>query len=115
MKLIFRYMGKYKFAILLAIFIKLIGTMTELTLPYILEYMIDYVVPSKDLLRVLLWGFLMFVASVCCRELNVLANKRAINNAHKVSFDVRQDLFKVTANLSGDSLTNMAFLALSAE
>lgn len=103
MKLIFRYMGKYKFAILLAIFIKLIGTMTELTLPYILEYMIDYVVPSKDLLRVLLWGFLMFVASVCCRELNVLANKRAINNAHKVSFDVRQDLFKVTANLSGDS------------
>ncbi len=112
MKLIFRYMGKYKLAILLAIFIKLIGTMTELTLPYILEYMIDYVVPARDLQRVLLWGLLMFVASVVCRQFNVIANKRAINNAHKVSFDVRQDLFKVTANLSGDSFDEFGLPSL---
>ena len=112
MKLIFRYMGKYKIAIILAIFIKLIGTMTELTLPYILEYMIDYVVPSKNLQMVLLWGFLMFVASVCCRQFNVMANKRAIYNAHKVSFDVRQDLFKVTANLSGDSFDEVGLPSL---
>lgn len=63
MKLIFRYMGKYKGAIFLAIFIKLIGTMSELTLPYILEYMIDTVVPSKNLGQVILWGLLMFAAS----------------------------------------------------
>ena len=112
MKLIFRYMGKYKIAIILAIFIKLIGTMTELTLPYILEYMIDYVVPSRNLQLVLLWGFLMFVASVCCRQFNVMANKRAIYNAHKVSFDVRQDLFKVTANLSGDSFDEVGLPSL---
>ncbi len=112
MKLIFRYMGKYKIAIILAIFIKLIGTMTELTLPYILEYMIDYVVPSKNLQMVLLWGFLMFVASLCCRQFNVMANKRAIYNAHKVSFDVRQDLFKVTANLSGDSFDEVGLPSL---
>jgi ATP-binding cassette subfamily B protein len=105
-------MGKYKIAIILAIFIKLIGTMTELTLPYILEYMIDYVVPSKNLQMVLLWGFLMFVASLCCRQFNVMANKRAIYNAHKVSFDVRQDLFKVTANLSGDSFDEVGLPSL---
>ena len=52
MKLIFRYMKKYKVAVFAAIFIKLIGTMSELSLPYILEYMIDYVVPSKDLVQV---------------------------------------------------------------
>ena len=86
MKLIFRYMGKYKFAIILAVFIKLIGTMTELTLPYILEYMIDYVVPSKDLQRVLLWGLLMFVASVLCRQFNVYANRRAINFSSQAAF-----------------------------
>ena len=103
MKLITRYMSKYRAAIILAIFIKLIGTMSELTLPYILEYMIDYVVPTKDLTKVILWGLLMFAAAVACRQLNVIANRRAIYNAHMVSYDVRQDLFRKTANLSGDS------------
>ena len=42
-------MGKYRASIFLAIFIKLVGTMFELTLPYILEYMIDHVVPAKDM------------------------------------------------------------------
>lgn len=112
MKLIFRYMGKYKGAIFLAIFIKLIGTMSELTLPYILEYMIDTVVPSKDLQMVILWGLLMFAASVFCRQFNVMANKKAIYNAHKVSYDVRGDLFKKTANLSGDKFDEFSLPSL---
>ena len=99
MKLIFRSMGKYKAAVFLAIFIKLIGTMAELTLPYILEYMIDTVVPTGIMRNVVLWGLLMFVAAILCRQFNVMANRRAINNAHKVSFDVRQALFRKTANL----------------
>ncbi len=101
MKLIFRSMGKYKWAIYLAIFLKLIGTMFELLLPYILEHMIDYVVPSRNLGQVILWGALMFVAAVFCRQFNVMANRKAIFNAHRVSYDVRQALFEKTANLSG--------------
>ena len=112
MKLIFRYMGKYKGAIFLAIFIKLIGTMSELTLPYILEYMIDTVVPSKNLKMVILWGLLMFAASVFCRQFNVIANRKAINNAHKVSYDVRGDLFKKTTNLSGDKFDEFSLPSL---
>ena len=102
MKLIFRYMKKYRWTIFLAIFIKLIGTMSELTLPYILEYMIDEVVPSKNLKMVISFGILMFVCAFLCRQFNVMANKKAIYNAHKVSYDVREDLFEKTANLSGD-------------
>ena len=105
-------MGKYKWAIFLAIFIKLIGTMTELTLPYILEYMIDHVVPAGNMRDVLLWGLLMFVAAIACRQFNVMANRRAINNAHKVSFDVRQALFKKTANLSGDKFDSFGLPSL---
>ncbi len=105
-------MRKFKAAIFLAIFIKLLGTMSELTLPYILEYMIDHVVPEKDLKKVCLWGLLMFAASILCRQLNVMANRRAIDNAHKVSYNVRQDLFKVTANLSGDSFDEVGLPSL---
>ena len=112
MKLIFRYMGKYRAAIFLAVFIKLVGTMFELTLPYILEYMIDHVVPAKDMKTVLFWGVLMFVATICCRQFNVIANTRAIFNAHRVSYDVRQDLFRVSANLSGDSFDEVGLPSL---
>ncbi|MBQ3796364.1 MAG: ABC transporter ATP-binding protein [Butyrivibrio sp.] len=112
MKLILRTMGKYKWAIVLAIFIKLLGTMTELTLPYILEYMIDHVVPAGNMRDVVLWGLLMFVAAVLCRQLNVTANRKAINNAHKMSFDVRQALFKKTANLSGDKFDSFGLPSL---
>lgn len=112
MKLIFRYMKKYRVAVFAAVFIKLIGTMSELSLPYILEYMIDYVVPSKDLLQVVIWGMFMFAASVFCRQFNVMANRKAIYNAHKVSYDVRGDLFKKTANLSGDSFDEFTLPSL---
>ncbi len=112
MNLILRTMGKYKWAIVLAIFIKLLGTMTELTLPYILEYMIDHVVPAGNMRDVILWGLLMFVAAILCRQLNVTANRRAINNAHKMSFDVRQALFKKTANLSGDKFDSFGLPSL---
>ena len=112
MKLIFKSMGKYTGAIILAIFLKLIGTMTELTLPYILEYMIDEVVPAGNMRNVVLWGLLMFVAAILCRTFNVMANRRAINNAHKVSFDVRQALFKKTANLSGDNFDSFGLPSL---
>lgn len=112
MKLIFSSMEKYKEAIILAIFIKLLGTMTELSLPYILEYMIDRVVPEGDMKRVILWGILMFIAAVLCRQLNVWANWRAINNAHRVSYDVRQALFRKTANLSGDNFDSFGLPSL---
>ena len=102
MKLIFRYLKRYSGLVALAIFIKLIGTMIELSLPYILEHIIDYVVPAGQLNQVILWGGLMFVAAILCRMVNVKANDIAVGNAHNISYEVRQDLFKKTANLSGN-------------
>lgn len=102
MKLIFRHLKRYSRLVALAIFIKLIGTMIELALPYILEHIIDYVVPRGALLEVLLWGGLMFLAALLCRTANVKANDMAVNNAHKISYDIRQKLFSKTANLSGN-------------
>lgn len=101
MQLVFRAMGRYKKAVAICIFIKLIATITELMLPYILEHIIDSVAPLGDLRLAVLWGLLMFAAALVCRQLNVTANRRAIDNAHHVSYDIRQALFQKTANLSG--------------
>lgn len=102
MKLIFRHLKRYSNLVALAIFIKLIGTLIELVLPYILEHIIDYVVPEGRLIEVILWGGLMFVAAFACRMVNVRANDLAVNNAHKISYNIRQELFIKTTNLSGN-------------
>lgn len=101
MKLIFHYMGKYRASIALGMALKLLGTLCELMIPYILEHLIDEVVPLGQLGPVLFWGVLMILTALVTRQINVWANRRAVENAHNVSYDVRQDLFTKTANLSG--------------
>ena len=93
MKLILRTLGRYRKAVLLAVFIKLLGTLSELTIPYIFEHVVDEVVPSGGLLPVILWGLAMFGAAVICRQLNVTANRKAVDNAHRMSYEIRQELF----------------------
>ena len=101
MRLIFKSMGRYGRVVALGMFIKLLGTLSELLLPYILEYLIDEIAPRGDLMLAVGWGLLMFAAAVLCRQLNVTANRKAIDTAHRVSYDIRQALFQKTANLSG--------------
>ena len=112
MKLIFHYMGRYRKAVFLAIFVKLLATMSELLLPYVLEHMIDEVVPTGQMNQVILWGCLMFLTAVCCWAFNVTANRMCVNNAHKVSYDARQDLFEKTANLTGTQFDSIGLPSL---
>ena len=101
MKLILRYMKPYLGAILFGMLIKLIGTTCELMIPYILEHMIDNIVPLGDIKLMILWGIIMMTMAFLTRTLNVIANRKAVWNAHNVSYDVRKDLFDKTMNLSG--------------
>ena len=101
MKLIVRSMGRYKGAVALCMSVKLLATLSELMLPYILEHIIDGVAPRGSLPQAVFWGLLMFAAALACRQLNVAANRRGVRNAHNVSYDIRQELFQKTANLSG--------------
>ena len=112
MKLIFSYLNKYKAAVAVAIFIKLIGTLSELLLPYILEHIIDNVVPSGNLPLVLLWGSGMFVTAFLCRLFNVKANRKAIDNAHRISYEVRQSLFEKTISLTGAQFDSFSLPSL---
>ena len=108
MRLIFKYIKKHWKLVALAILIKFFGSVSELTLPYILEYIIDEVVPSGSMILVLIWGLLMFFSAFFYRTLNVVANKRAVENAHNISYEIRQALFEKTINLTGnqfDALT----------
>ncbi len=101
MKLIFKYMKPYRVSIALVMGVKMLATLCELMLPYILEHLIDETVPAGKMLPVFLWGFSMIAVAILTRQLNVAANTRAVENAHNISYNIRQDLFEKTANLSG--------------
>ena len=101
MKLIFRYMKTFASAIILSMFLKLLATFFELVLPYILEHMIDDVVPSGNMNSIIFWGIAMIFTAVFCLLFNIFANHTAVRNAHLISYRVRKDLFDKTINLSG--------------
>ncbi|MBQ4417013.1 MAG: ABC transporter ATP-binding protein [Lachnospiraceae bacterium] len=105
MKIIFRYMKKYTGWILLAVTLKLLSTVFELFIPYVLEHIIDTIVPQcreqEDIMTVIRWGLLMFGTALLAWAFNVSANRAAIRNAHNVSYDIRQALFVKTMNLTG--------------
>ncbi len=104
MKFIFSYLKQYWQLIAVALTIKLLGTLGELSLPYILEHLIDEVAPTKDLTAALLWGGLMVVMALLTRFLNVTANRRGSAMAQKVTFQVRRDLFYHSIHLSGSQM-----------
>ena len=112
MKLILRAIKPYKWMFVFAIFLKFIGTACELLLPYILEHIVDHVAPTKDLAQVIIWGLLMFLAAFVCRMFNVAANRKAVDNAHHISYNVRQALFEKTANLSGKQFDSFGLPSL---
>ena len=96
MKMIFRYLSRYWSSVIAVMVLKLVATFTELMLPYILEHLLDQVVPAQDTVAICLWGGLMVVAAIVTWIINKNSNHKAVDNAHRVSYDVRRDLFNKT-------------------
>ena len=112
MRFIFSYMQQLWRRIATGMTIKLAGTITELFLPYILEHIIDDLVPTRQMDRILIWGLLMVVVAVATWRINICANRIAIGNARQVSYRVRRDLFNRTLNLSGDQFDDFGLPSL---
>ena len=98
--------------ILLTMVIKFIGTFLELLIPYVLEYIIDVVAPTKSLKMVLFWGGVMIVLAILCRLFNKTANQRAVTSASKNIYRLRQDLFEKTIYLSSDVIDHITLPSL---
>ena len=113
MKTIFRYLKPYVGAVVFAMFVKLIGTILELMIPYVLEYMIDEVVPSRSMTKVLVIGTLMVLLAVGARTVHVYANRKAVKVAQNTIYDVRRDLFWKSLNFSGSQMDAIGLPSLT--
>ena len=101
MKFLWKHVRKYRWMILFGMVLKLAGTLTELLIPYVMEHLLDHVVPQKQTAPVLLWGGAMIMLACLVRFLNVTANRKAVWIAKESIFTIRRDLFHSALNLSG--------------
>ncbi|MBO4925526.1 MAG: ABC transporter ATP-binding protein [Clostridia bacterium] len=113
MKLIWRYVRPYGKFVLLVMLIKLMGTGTELLIPYALEHLLDHVIPAAgNAWPVAAWGGIMLGLTLITRVLNVTANRMSVRVARDAAFAVRRDLFHTALNLSGRQMDRVGLPSL---
>ena len=113
MKLILHYIRPYRWYILAVMLIKLLGTGTDLLMPYVLEHLLDHVIPAAaDAWPVIFWGCVMLLLTLVTRVLNVCANRMSVRVARNSTFALRRDLFHTALNLSGNQMDKVGLPSL---
>lgn len=100
MHLIVRYVRPYFKRMGLGLTIKLLGTVMDLLLPYILAHIIDDITPLQDMGLVVRWGLVMLACSFLAIAGNVIANRMAAWVARETTRRLRHDLFRKISYLS---------------
>lgn len=104
MQTLIRYLKPYKWGIVIGTSIKFIGAIMDLLIPYLLAYMIDYVIPQKSPGLVYLWGGGMVFFSILAWVTNVYANQRASRVAADATREIRHDTFSKISYLSSKQM-----------
>lgn len=92
--------------------IKLVGTVMDLAIPWILAHMIDEIVPTGNRRAILLWGVGMAACAVTAWLGNVIANRRASAVSRDATRRIRHDLFEKIEHLSARQLDEITIPSL---
>ena len=112
MRFLWKYLKRYQWMIISGMLIKLGATMLELLIPYVMEHLLDHVVPQKQMAPVFLWGGAMIALACLVRFLNLTANRRAIWISKEATYQIRRDLFHTALNLSGGQMDRIGLPSL---
>jgi len=85
---------------LLGFSIKVSGTVAELFLPYILTHILDNVIGTLQIEKVVFFGVLMIICAAAACAGNIIANRMAAKVSKDFSKKMRKDLFEKTLYLS---------------
>ena len=115
MKLMWKYVQPYKLRLAATLILKFFAVVSELLIPYILEYMIDVVAPARQIKQVVILGVLMIILAFAARSLNVTGNRIATATARDSIRNLRHDLFGKTIYLSGATFDEVSLPSLISE
>ena len=107
MKRLMKYIGPYVGAIVLAMFIKLLGAGLELMIPYLMEMILDDVVPAGQKNMIFVYGGGMLLCALGCLAANVIANRMSARSAGRITLRIRHDLFEKLENLSARQMDKL--------
>lgn len=94
------YIKKNILTMSFGITLKIIGSVAELFIPWLLAYLIDNVVPTRNMTSILLLGGLMIICAIIALLFNIWANRIAALTAKRITFELRNDLFRKISYLS---------------
>ena len=112
MRKVFEYLKPYLPRISVGLLIKFTGTIMDLALPWILSYMIDDIVPLKDVGLIFIWGTAMIVCAVIALVTNIAANRMASWVAQHTTQTLRHDLFSKISYLSCKQIDDFSIPSL---
>ena len=100
MRPIFPYLKPHVPKMTIGLVIKFFGTTMDLMIPWMLSYILDYVVPERSVKKILIWGGLMVLSAALALVTNVIANRMASAVARETTRSLRHDLFQKISYLS---------------
>ena len=100
MKFVLSYLKPFKKRMAISLVIKTAGTIAELFLPLLLTHILDNVVTTLDVKKVVFYGILMIICAAIACVLNIVANRMAAKTSTNFSEKMRKDLFRKTLYLS---------------
>jgi ATP-binding cassette subfamily B protein len=114
MRWVFNYLKPLRARISAGVTIKIIGTLAELMIPFLLTHILDNVIKRNDVKSIIFYGVLMAIFAVIACLGNVIANRMAAKTTMMFSTQMRKDLFLKTLNLSARSTDSFTIPSLEA-
>ena len=114
MKWIFKYLTPLRKRIAIGITVKIIGTLAELMIPFLLSHILENVIKTNDVKNILFYGIIMAICAVIACLGNIIANRMAAKTTMLFSTEMRKNLFSKTLNLSARSTDKFTIPSLEA-
>ena len=114
MKWVFRNLKPLSNRILAGISVKIIGTVAELIIPFLLSYILENVIESGDVKKILFFGLLMALCALTACLGNIIANRMAAKTTMKFATKMRKELFSKTLHLTARSTDKFTIPSLEA-
>lgn len=103
MKWVFSYLKPLAGRICGGITVKIIGTLAELLIPFLLSHILENVIETNDIGAILFYGGLMAVCALIAGLGNIIANRMAAKTTMLFATQMRKNLFSKTLYLSARS------------
>ena len=112
MKMLWGYLKKYKWYVIIGPFFKLLESILELCNPLIVAEIIDVGVKNSDINYIIRYGLLILILNIVGYGFSLICQKCSSLASTGVSTSIRKDLYKKITNFSHAELDNFGTASL---